>query len=90
MSVKIIIPWFLQWATDNVKVVAVKGDTVGACLKNLVARFPLLEKELFDSEGRLSPLVYIHVDGRSIYSEGLNRPVRDDDELSLLIIVGGG
>ena len=47
MVVKINIPWFLQRASNDVAVTEVQGDTVGDCLKRLVARFPLLEKELF-------------------------------------------
>ena len=90
MVVKINIPWFLQRASNDVAVIEVQGDTVGDCLKRLVARFPLLEKELFDEPGRLAPQVDIYVDGRSIYAEGLARPVKDGDELSILFIVGCG
>ena len=90
MAVKIAIPWFLQPASDGVAVIEIQGDTVGDCLKKLVKRFPRLEKELFDEQGRLAPQVDIYVDGRSIHAEGLARPVTDGDELSILFIVGGG
>jgi molybdopterin synthase sulfur carrier subunit len=90
MGVKINIPWFLQRASHGVKMAEVHGDTVGDCLKRLTERFPLLEKELFDKQGKLSPYIDIYVDGKSIYSEGLTRPVKDGDELSILFIVGGG
>ena len=39
---------------------------------------------------REAVIVDIQVDGRSVYSEGLTKPVRDGDELSVLFIVAGG
>jgi molybdopterin converting factor small subunit len=90
MAVKIDIPWFLQRASNGVKITKVQGDTVGDCLKSLVKRFPLLEKELFDERGRLAPHVDIYLDGRSIHAEGLAKSVKDDDELSTLFVVSGG
>jgi molybdopterin converting factor small subunit len=90
MGVKISIPWFLQRASNGAKITEVQGCTVGDCLKRLTERFPLLEKELFDKQGKLSPYIDIYVDGQSIYSEGLTKPVKDGSELSILFIVGGG
>jgi molybdopterin converting factor small subunit len=90
MGVKISIPWFLQRASNGLKITEVQGDTVGDCLKRLTERFPLLEKELFEKQGKLSPYIDIYVDGQSVYSEGLTKPVKDGSELSILFIVGGG
>jgi molybdopterin converting factor small subunit len=90
MGVKISIPWFLQRASNGAKITEVQGGTVGDCLKKLTERFPLLEKELFDKQGKLSPYIDIHVDGQSVYSEGLAKPVEDGSGLSILFIVGGG
>ena len=90
MGVKISIPWFLQRASNGAKITEVQGSNVGDCLKRLTERFPLLEKELFDKQGKLSPHIDIYVDGQSVYSEGLAKPVKDGSELSILFIVGGG
>jgi molybdopterin converting factor small subunit len=90
MSVKIDIPWFLERATDGLKTVEVSGRSVGDCLKELAALFPPVKDELFDREGKLSPFVDIHLAGRSIYSEGMDKPVKDGDELSIFLLVDGG
>ena len=90
MAIKIEIPWFLQRASNGIKITEVKGDTVDHCLKRLVEQFPLLEKELFDEKGRLAPHVDIYVNGRSIHAEGLNKTVKDGDELSILFVISGG
>jgi len=90
MGIKVDIPWFLQRATSGAKTVEVKGNTVGDCLKKLVELFPPLETELFDKQGKLSPFIDIFVCGRSVYSARLAQPVRDGDELSILLVVDGG
>lgn len=90
MGIKMKIPWFLQRDTNGMKEVEVNGNTVGDCLRNLVGLFPHIERELFDQQAKLSPFVDIHIGGRSVYSEGLARVVKDGDELSILLVVDGG
>ena len=90
MAVKIEIPWFLQRASSGIKITEVKGNTVDGCLKRLVERFPLLEKELFDEKGRLASHIDIYVNGHSIHAEGLSKTVKDGDELSILFVISGG
>jgi molybdopterin synthase sulfur carrier subunit len=90
MGIKIDIPWFFQRATGGAKAVEVEGSTVGDCFRGLVARFPALEAELFDKQGKLSPFIDIYLDGRSVRSAGLDVPVAAGDELSILLLVDGG
>jgi molybdopterin synthase sulfur carrier subunit len=90
MGIKISIPWFFQRATGGAKTVELEGNTVGDCLKGLVARFPALETELFDKQGKLSPFIDLYLDGRSVRSAGLDKPVADGDGLSILLLVDGG
>ena len=90
MSVTIKIPWFLQPGTDGIKVVEVSGNTVGECLQMLVELFPTIKAEMFDKNGRLSPFIDILINGKSAYSEGLDKPVQDGDVLAPILIVGGG
>ena len=90
MGVEISIPWFLQSATNGVKTLEVNGRNVGDCLRDLTCRFPTIEKELFDQKGKLSPFVDIHIGGRSIRREGLDRAVRAGDKLAILLVIGGG
>ena len=90
MSVSIKIPWFLQSGTDGIKVAEVSGATVSDCLQMLVEMFPPIEADLFDKHGRLSPFIDIHVNGKSSYSERLDKTVQDGDVLAPMLIVGGG
>jgi molybdopterin converting factor small subunit len=91
MGVRIKIPWFLQYLIpDDVKISEVNGNTVGECLRHLVEQFPIFEKQLFDKNGKLSPYIDIYVNGENAYPEKLSKPVKDGDELDILIFIVGG
>ena len=72
------------------KVAEVNGNTVGECLKHLTAKFPPIEKQLFDEQGKLLSFIDIYVNGLSSYPEKLAKSVKDGDELSIRFIIGGG
>jgi molybdopterin converting factor small subunit len=90
MSVEINIPWFLQSATGGVKTAEVSGRSVGDCLRGLAERFPLIREEIFNQADELSPFIDIHLDGRSVRREGLDRAVKAGDKLAILLVVDGG
>jgi molybdopterin synthase sulfur carrier subunit len=90
VSVKINIHPFLSQHTNKQDVVEVNGSTVGQCLEELVARFPGLKPWLFEKNGKLNRLVEIYVNAESSYPEELAKPVKDGDELYILIIISGG
>ena len=90
MSVKINIHPFLSQHTNNQDVVEVNGSTVGQCLEQLVGRFPGLRQWLFEKNGKLNRLVEIYVNAESSYPEELAKPVKDGDELHIVIIISGG
>ena len=90
MSVKINIHPFLSQHTDNQDVVEVNGNTVGQCLKELVTRYPDLKPWLFEKNGKLNRLVEIYVNNATSYPEELAKPVKDGDEIHILIIIAGG
>ena len=90
MSVKINIHPFLSQHTNDQDVVEVNGSNVGQCLERLVAQFPELRQWLFEKDGKLNRLVEIYVNMESSYPEELAKPVKDGDELHILIIISGG
>ena len=90
MSVKIIIPSFLQHLTNNRESVEVKGSSLGECLTNLTGLFPDVEPALFTKNGKLHDEVGLFVNGRDTLGEGLTRPVEDGDDVVLVYILGGG
>ena len=90
MSVKINIHSFFYASTDNQDVVEVEGSTVGECLEQLVKRFPGLKDQLFEKGGKLNRVVEVYVNGETSYPEELAKPVKDGDELHLIVFIAGG
>ena len=90
MSVEINIPQFLQYLTDEMKVVYVNGGTVGDCLSDLVTQFPQLEALLFSKNGKLHSYLEVYINGESAYPEELAKPVVNGDELHIINIIVGG
>ena len=88
--IKINIPSYMQLFTNNMEVVEVSGSTVGKCLNLLVKQFPGIKGQLFSKNGDLFENVIISVNGESAYQEQLTKPVKEGDELNILLIIGGG
>ncbi len=90
MGIKIKIHPILHQYTNNQEIAEVNGNTVGECLNDLIKQFPRVEKGLFDKNGKLLSYVDVYVNKESAYPEELNKPVKDGDELYIVIIIGGG
>ena len=88
--IKIKIPSYMQSFTNNTEIVEVSGNTVGGCLNHLVKQFPGIKKQLFSKTGNLFENITISVNGESAYPEQQAKPVKDGDELNILLIIGGG
>ena len=90
MSIKINIPPYMKSYTNNMQAVEVNGSTVGECLNYLVKQFSPMKKQLFSKKNNLYENIIISVNGESAYPEQLTKPVKDGDELNIVLIIGGG
>ena len=90
MSKTIKIHQSLRNLTDGQSTVEVNGATVGECLKELVKRFPSIEPQLFNKKGTLYNYVEIYANSKSTYPEELAFPVKDGDELTIILMLAGG
>ena len=90
MSIEVNIPPTLARYTNNQQVARVNGSTVGECLDHLVEQFPDLKQALFDKGGRVHRYIDVYVNGESAYPEELAKPVKDGDELHIVMLVHGG
>ena len=89
-TIKINIPSYMRSSIGDSNVLEVKGNTVGESLNNLVKEFPDAKKHFFSSDGHLFENISIYVNGESAYPELLAKPVKDGDELKILVLIGGG
>jgi len=76
--------------TNGLEVVAVEGTTVGECLNQLIKQFPGMEKALFVKKDKLLNTVEVYVNHASAYPNELAKPLKDGDEIHLIIMLAGG
>ena len=88
MSVKVHMGSLLHHITNNQPVVEVQGSTIGECLKHLDGQFPKLK--LFDKSGELQSYFVVSANGEMVLPKELNKPARDGDELSIMLVDVGG
>ena len=91
MTAVLRIPTVLRPAVGGQTTLEVAGTTIGEVLANLVAAHPTLEGQVLDAEGGLHRFLNIYVNDDDVrYIGGLNAPVADGDDITLLPAVAGG
>jgi MoaD family protein len=90
MSVTVKIPTQLRAATGGEATAEVDGSTVGEVLDALYDRYDELRSRIAE-DGGLRRFVNVYVGGEDIrFLEGLETPVSDGDEVTILPAVAGG
>ena len=73
------------------KAVAGEGDTVGALLADLDARYPGFKDQISGDDGELHRFVNVYVNDEDIrYLKALDTPLKDNDVVSILPALAGG
>ncbi len=91
MPVEVRIPTVLRPQTGGAAIVSYSGTTIGEVLHAMVAEHPGLQGQVFGPEGQLHRFVNIYVNDDDVrYTGGLNTPVADGDQVSILPAVAGG
>jgi sulfur-carrier protein len=90
MAVTVKIPTQLRAATDGEATAAVNGSTVGEVLDALYERYGELRSRIAE-DGGLRRFVNVYVGSEDIrFLDGLDTPVSDGDEVTILPAVAGG
>ena len=91
MAVTIKLQTQLRDAAGNQTQAQVDGATVGEALDSLYAQHGELRARIADDGGSLRRFVNVYLGGEDIrFLEGLETPVADGDELTILPAVAGG
>ncbi|MFC1967112.1 MoaD/ThiS family protein [Chloroflexota bacterium] len=88
MSIRIRSGSLLARYTDHKEVIEVEGKTIMESLRNLVAAFPQLK--LFDDKGKLLDFYGIYLNNKQVLPKEMAAPVRDGDEIVIVVMVEGG
>ena len=84
------IPAQLRGLTGNEAEAQVEGSSVGEALEALYARFEGLRDRITE-DGELRRFVNVYVGGEDIrFGAGLDTPVGEGDEITILSAVAGG
>ena len=91
MAVTIRVPGPLRRLTDGKPEVEVDGATVSEALHDLDARYPGFSDRLYDGSGQLRQFINIYLNDSDIrFGQGLDTPVGENDDLSIVPAVAGG
>jgi molybdopterin synthase sulfur carrier subunit len=91
MAVTVKLPTQLRDAASNQTEAQVEGSTVGEALSSLYEQHAELRSRMADDSGSLRRFVNVYLGGEDIrFLDGLDTPVSDGDELTILPAVAGG
>jgi sulfur-carrier protein len=90
MSIKVnLTPYFHDITKINLNLEA-NGHTVQEVIEDIDRRFPGFKKECIDEQGRLHGFLEIYINQESAFPDELKRKVADNDEITILTVIGGG
>ena len=85
------IPPVLRPSVGGEKELTAEGSSVGAILRELAARHPQTESQLFAPDGELNRYVNVYLNDEDVrVLEGLETRVSDRDTLVILPAMAGG
>ncbi|MDX2239731.1 MAG: MoaD/ThiS family protein [Leptolyngbyaceae cyanobacterium bins.302] len=91
MAVKVLIPTPLQKLTNEQATVECQGTTIAELLNSLESRCPGIKGRLCDDKGELRRFVNFYVNSEDIrFLDGINTPLSDGDEVSIIPAIAGG
>jgi sulfur-carrier protein len=91
MAVTVKIPTQLRTAAGGASEAQLEGATVQEVLDSLFERFGELRTRISDEDGSLRRFVNVYLSGEdSRFLDGLQTPVSDGAELTILPAVAGG
>jgi molybdopterin converting factor small subunit len=90
MSVKVKLPLLLSKYANGQELLDVAGYSPIDCAHKLVIQFPNLKRWLYEKQGQLRPQIWFFVNGARIPADELASPLKDGDELFILLALGGG
>jgi molybdopterin converting factor small subunit len=85
------LPTPLRPFAEGAKEIDIDGQTVGAALGQVVARYPALQEHLYDESGSLRPYINIFLNQDDVRGlEGESTPLTEGDRLMIIPSIAGG
>ena len=90
MGITVKLHPILQYFAGGQELVEVTGHNTGECVENLESRFPDIKRLIRDKQGQLRRYCEIFVNSKSTYPNELTTPVKDGDQIDIIVFFGGG
>jgi molybdopterin synthase sulfur carrier subunit len=91
VAVEVRLPTVLRTHAGGASTVQLSGATLGDVLDKLVAEYPGMAGQVVQEDGTLHKFVNIYVNDDDVrYLQGLDTPIPDGAEISILPAVAGG
>ena len=91
MSVTVRVPTILRTYTSGAAEVQADGATLADVVESLEASYPGIRARLLDDSGKLRRFVNVYVGDEDVrFADGLQTPVPDGGEVSVIPAVAGG
>lgn len=91
MSIEVRVPTVLRKHTEGAKQVTAEGGTLRELVDDLGGRYPGLRDALLDDDGSLRRFVQTYVNDEDVrFLGGIETPLAEGDEVSILPAVAGG
>lgn len=91
MATKINLPTVLRQHADGERTLEVTGRSVGEAFASVASRYPKLGEQLTAADGGLPVFVNVFVGDEDIrYLDGLETPIEEGAEITILPAVAGG
>lgn len=91
MAVTVLVPTPLQKHTNNQATLTCDGSTVAEFFGSLEAQCPGISSALLDEKRQVRRFLNIYVNGEDIrFLHGINTPLKDGDEVSIVPAIAGG
>ena len=91
MPVTLSLPTILARLTDGQATLEADGATVGEVVSQVAGRYPRLAPRLRDASGGAYPFIAFYLnDEDTRFLGGLEAPVTEGDEITVVLAVAGG
>ena len=91
MTAQVRIPTVLRPAMGGDSTISVEGATIGEVLGQLTSTHPGVKAQLLNDDGTLHRFLNVYVNDDDVrYLGGVDAPVANGDEITLLPAVAGG
>jgi len=91
MPVDVLIPQPLRKFTEDQPKVTAEGQYLREVIDDLESNYPGIKERIIDEQGKMRRFVLFYVNREDIrFGEGLDTPVKDGYEISIVPAIAGG